>query len=162
MKKLPLLKLIAFIGLALPLALLIGTRFLSIFPPISASAGDEKSTLDYACTRMLLIFPHSTKLVAFRRASFLDESIDLLVEIDPDDVDVFMRNDAFRDIKPSMTEKSIFVLDPPAGAVEQWRARDVRRFASGQARLPNYSNLSFLLDFDRNDVVRIYLSWWES
>jgi hypothetical protein len=122
-----------------------------------SQAGREK--LEAIGKVMKLEFPADTKVIGFHEITgWLDDSIYLKVQIPREEVNAFLSRSPFANI--ALRNDRRFVTEFPE--FDWWRSEAVREYKSEQASLPDAKYLDILVDYDRKDIVDIFLVWFET
>lgn len=114
---------------------------------------------------MGLSFPDAARFLLYRRASESgsrlpapDDSVHLMIELTPSDLNMFLAQQPFSEASWSTTNR--WVSDD-----SQWAERkpsSVQNYRSEQFQLSNGSALNVLIDDDREDTKVVYLFWIET
>ena len=103
-------------------------------------------------------FPPSARLINFKEYYGIDYAVCLKIRIDKKDLQNFLTNSPFaNEILAEPKDNPI----PDIGFVgpSWWNTKSVKKWKSGQIRLPNLSYLNIFLDLDHTDKIIIYLEW---
>lgn len=106
-----------------------------------------------------ITLPPSAVIQYVERDGFLDEYINLKLEVDQGDLAAFLADSPFVDAKLSSNQRYVFQCDasPP-----EWRPEEARSFESAEVDLPGNEVIRILIDHDTPARPVIYIEWFES
>jgi len=110
---------------------------------------------------MHISFPSSARLLDYKHIHGMDNVILLKIEILREDIRELINSSLFSDKVLRGPEDNpipqISIIGP-----HWWKVKSVKKWKSGQVRLPDAKYLNILIDLDRQDKTNVYLEWFET
>ena len=112
------------------------------------------------CERLLgMTFPKSTLPIRMHyRGGWLDDSMQLKIEIAKEDIPALIRASPFAGAELSETENRMWAVQD----LNWWDPETVKTFQYGETQLPDVSYLRILIDTGKERVAVVYLKWFQT
>jgi len=129
--------------------------------PPTTDINKERQKLVELGQIMHISFPSSARLLNYKHQRGMDDVILLKIEIPRDDIKKLIEGSLFSNKVLRCPEDNpiphISITGP-----QWWKVKSVKKWESGQVKLPDTKYLNILLDLDRQDKIIVYLEWFET